>query len=276
MNHREKQFIMNENRLMCNHGILKNIPVYKTQKYKYNSELTIPTNSTFCVVEVMSADIITVGQKFSTTKNTKPVIVIHVDKQFNGSNLDNLNNVTNDDFILRSNYYKTMNVNNLYPLNDGEITFNQTVLIFRDEKYEVTPNQKYGIPVITFSPIKQPVLLGAYMRPDDYLGYQESIEAIFQGACIAGCDTLILSDMGCSSYGIPPNEAIEILNICILKYCTLFKFIIFAIPVRSPSDMNLIAMLTNGLVKPQSLTNTSEPAQTTHNTDTNSNSNVYA
>ena len=253
IDHRAKRDIMTENKYLCSHDMFKNIPTTKTQKYKYNGELTIPANDNISVVEIMATDLFTLGHKFVSMKTVKPAMVYMIDKEFNGSNIDILKNVTECDFVLRSNFYKTMNAENIYPLEDGEITYAQNVFIFRDEKYEIS-SQKYIISVITFSPIKNPVLLGSYMRPDDYLGYQETIESIFQGACVAGHDTLILSDMGCLNYGIPINEAIEILNICILKYCTLFKFIIFAIPVNNPTSMNLFAQFAKGIIKPQSLT----------------------
>jgi hypothetical protein len=175
-----------------------------------------------------------------------------VDKEFNGANMDILGNITDYEYILKSNFYKTLNDKNLYPLNDGEINFIQNLFIFRDNNYNISEN-KYSIPAIIFSPIKNPVILGQYMLTDDYLSYQKSIEAIFQGAFVAGLDTLILSDMGIISYGIPVGEFLEIINICILKYCTLFKFIIFAIQPKNQRDLELIDLLTERLVKPQYL-----------------------
>jgi hypothetical protein len=183
----------------------------------------------------------------------KPVIILFTNKQFDGSPSDILDNISHEDFALRSNYYKTLTVNNVFPLYDGEIAYAKNVLVFRDERLEIS-NNKYTIAVITFALTKKPVLLGPYMRPDDYLEYQESLESIFQGACVAGHDTLIFSDLGANNYGIPSNETIEILNLCILKYCTLFKFIIFAISEKGPGDMKLLAQFNKDLIKPQIIT----------------------
>ena len=87
------------------------------------------------------------------------------------------------------------------------------------------------------------------MLTTDYLNYQKTIEAIFQCAYIAGKDTILFSDLGILSYGIPIIELIEIINICILKYCTLFKFIIFSIPPNNTKK--IFDMLSNSIIKPQ-------------------------
>jgi hypothetical protein len=252
MNHREKQNIMNDNKLLCTYGEFKNIPLLKTQKYFYNPELSLPINNNFCFVDVIASDNISIGHKFISLNKNKPVMIMMVDKEFNGANMDILGNITDYEYILKSNFYKTLNDKNLYPLNDGEINFIQNLFIFRDNNYNISEN-KYSIPAIIFSPIKNPVILGQYMLTDDYLSYQKSIEAIFQGAFVAGLDTLILSDMGIISYGIPVGEFLEIINICILKYCTLFKFIIFAIQPKNQRDLELIDLLIERLVKPQYL-----------------------
>ena len=252
INHRQRQELMNENKYLCSYDKYKNKHMTPTQKYVYDSESVMPINTTFGTVEIFFSDILGVAHKFYDMQQYKPVVINMVDREFNGSNMDILSNITETDIMLRSNFYKTINGRNLYPLNDGEITYAESVLIFRNEKYQEI-NDIFETSMITFSPIKNPVLLGQYMLTNDYLGYQKSIEAIFQGAYIAGRDVIIFSDLGILSYGIPITELLEIVNICILKYCTLFKFIVFAISPKNQESKKIFDILSNSIVKPQQL-----------------------
>jgi hypothetical protein len=250
INHRQKQEIMNENKYLCSYDKYKNKNTPITQKYIYNSEIIIPMNISFCTVDIILADIISVAQKFCQMNKFKPVMINIVDKTFNGSNIDILNSITETDIILRSNFYKTINHRNLYPLNEGEIAYAENVLFFRNEKYQEI-NDIFEISLITISLIKNPILIGEYMLTNDYFSYQKTIEAIFQCAYIAGKDIVIFSDLGVLSYGIPITELIEIINICILKYCTLFKFIIFSIPSNNIESKKIFDILSNKIIKPQ-------------------------
>jgi hypothetical protein len=250
ISHRQKQEIMNENKYLCSYDKYKNKTTSITQKYIYNPETLIPVNISFCTIDIMFADIINVAYKFYEINKFKPVLINIVDKSFNGSNIIMLNNITEPDIILRSNFYKTINNKNLYPLNEGEVTYSENVLFFRNEKYQEI-NNIFDISMITFALLKNPPLMGQYMLTQDYFNYQKTIEAIFQCAFIAGKDVILFSDLGVLSYGIPITELIEIINICILKYCTLFKFIIFSISPNISESNKIYDIFVNSIIKPQ-------------------------
>ena len=81
---------------------------------------------------------------------------------------------------------------------------------------------------------------------------------------------------GTVSYGIPITELIEIINICILKYCTLFKFIIFAIPSNNVESKKIYDILSNSIIKPQhfnEIVHTNLHNQSINNNDNNKNGN---
>jgi len=93
------------------------------------------------------------------------------------------------------------------------------------------------------------------MKPSEYLAVQQTIESIFQMACFVGHDVIIFPDLGCSVYKIPIDDIIEMLNLCILKYNSMFKFIVFAIPINDSYDMKIFASYSKDLIKPQNIFN---------------------
>lgn len=244
---REKKTMMNDNILLCNYKELKTVPIYKTLKHKYNSTFEFPENQNICSIEIMTSDIMTIAQHLTINGKSNPVIVHMVDKTFEGDPNELIDHIQNTDLVLRTNFYKS--TYNLYPLKDGEITYSQ-VLVFRNETHELIKNT-YNISVITFSPTKNPHLINSNMNSHDYIIYQQNIESIFQGAYLMKHDSVILSDLGCINYGIPVDDVIEILNICVLKYCSLFKFIIICIQPKSHIDMNIVSKMTKDIIRPQ-------------------------
>ena len=243
-NNDNKNMILTENIKMCTYNEFKMVPIAPTIKYKYD-ELYDGYNNyeTICIVDVVYADIINVAEKFI---NMNPVLVYGIDDTFNKPKLYDIRHVSNHDFILRSNYYKTINPDH-FPLKYGEITYAKRIFVFRNDKYDIAEH-KFGIATITYPTLIRPKLLLNNLKTNDYILFQQSIETVFQCASICKHDVLLLSDMGSISLGIPIDDIIEILNICILKYCGIFKFIIIGI-----ANENHHKIMNSKIIKPHSL-----------------------
>jgi len=113
MNHRKKKEIMDNNKLLCDFRNLKNVKVFPSVKYYYRSELTIPQNQKYCVVEILQADQIVLGKKFALMGGVNPVMIHIVDESFTGENVEKLEGIINENFVMRSNFYKTINTEKL-------------------------------------------------------------------------------------------------------------------------------------------------------------------
>lgn len=246
---KQKKEIMNNNKYLCNYGQLKNVKMYPPTKYKYNSGLKILQNTNLPIVQVVNSNCITMAQKFiqMNDNNVNPVVVTNVERNYNFDNDLILSNVKDDSIMLRSNFYKVAENNMMFPLCSGEVVYVKNLFIFRDINFNVN-NGAFNISTIVASFINEPKLIKNCMTTYNYFDVQQSIESIFQCAAVAGHNILILDDLGIKYNKIPSSDIVEILNICILRYGSYFKFVIIAYPILNYDDKMHFSSIQNNII----------------------------
>lgn len=252
-----KKSIITQNIWLCEYGILKNLPVTKTVKNNFNNNLLLQEGNNFCDVIVNNISAITIARELILNK-MNPIILNLVTEEFTGSNMTNPNGIIDDTLYLITNYYKSNINSGHYPLNNTEITLTPNVIVFRNENYSFLNSKEYfKIDIITASPIYEPKLEEKdgikYYNFDDYLSTKELIENIFQTAYQTNHDALILNDLGCNHFKHPIGDLVDIINLCILKYGSLLKYVFFSIPIKHESDLAIFAYFSKQIIKPQDL-----------------------
>lgn len=249
---RIKKSIVGQNMYLCNHGELKELPMLKSLKAFYNPEMKLDPPINYCKLEVRPTHPLTIAKEF-VSKGMKPIIANIVTSEFNGECIETSAEMLDDIINMRTNYYKTLaNSMELFPLENGEVTYAPLVYVIRDENMQLQKKPYlYRMGVLTGSLTTNPLILGNSMNFNDYCKCFETINAIFQVGS-TNHDVLILSDFG-SKEGIPVCDIIDIYNSCILKYGHMYKYIIIGINILSKADMYIYTKCLNDIYDPQQI-----------------------
>jgi hypothetical protein len=247
-----KKKLIGENKYICKYGILQNLPLYKSTKTHFDENFIIPDVINFCDVFIKSAHSIVLAKEYTQNKY-KPVIIMLVNPEFDGTNLETNKNILDDYINVRTNYLKTV-IPEILPLKDSEVIYTQCCYTIRNELFNfMNINDMYNFAIITSSVITSPELIEETCNLDDYLKLKEKIETIFQTAIHGGHDVLILNDFACKTNNIPIQDICDIYNFCILKYGSQFKIITICIPIIDSNDVINYNFLNKEIIKPQDI-----------------------
>jgi hypothetical protein len=113
-------------------------------------------------------------------------------------------------------------------------------------------NNVYRFGLIIASPIYKPTLLSdSEMSSTDFLQTLATIESVFQTAIAGGHNVLLLTAFGNTEDEVPPEDIVEIYNMCIFKYGHRFKKIIIGIPLWCGEF--LFDLFNKNIVRPQNI-----------------------
>lgn len=243
--------IFRQNKQECSYGIFRNIPVSKPIKCNYNENYIIKEGDNITVVDIMNINSIDISKKF-IDKGYNPVVINLVHSDFSGIEIENGTGV-DPIFLLRTNFYKTIGNENLYPLKDMETVYSPYLHVFRDMTAVI--NTGFYISSITAPIINKMKLTDKNMSSNNYISTLKTIETIFQTANRAGHDVIIFPEFKIKdvkdkikSTKYPPKDLIEIFNTSIMKYAYSFKFIIFSI-----QDIKISYKFNDTIIKPQDI-----------------------
>jgi hypothetical protein len=251
MDNRAKKFLVGQNIYYCKFGVFKNLPILPSLKLFYNSNFRIDPPVAYCSVEVKAVHPLIAAREY-IQNGMKPAIINLVSHDFTGGNMDASEGMKDDIMNLRTNFHRTLNSLNLYPVNSGEVVYSPIVHAIRDEMINLNPNTIFKFAMITASVNNCPEILGKSINFDDYCKIDETINTLFQVAS-NNHDVLILTDFSCKTSKIPIDDIISIYNGCILKYGHLFKVISVAIPMQDKTDMSHCVKFSKDLIKPQEI-----------------------
>lgn len=247
MNDTEKKQIIDENI-----KIIKNIQhlcEIKPVKIYYNKNFKFKETNQFCDVEILPINSITLCKQY---EQYRPVILNTIDHKFNGLEIDNYKNCTNEMIYLRTSFSYQCLRKDMYPLKLSEVVYSSKVIVMRDENLELT-SDVIEISIITANPIQNLIMKKNIMNLGDYFLTKDTIENIFHTAYLNGHQVLILNDFGCKKFNIPVQDLIDIYNMVVLTYGSLFKLIIFSIEIMNQEERKYYNMFENGIIKPQNL-----------------------
>lgn len=250
MKHIKKKYIT-DNMKFCEIGPLKNLIIGKSIKNNFNSNFSFSDTNTFSDVHVVqNLHPITIAKEYLLKKNN-PIILNVVTREFDGNNIPSSQGMLDDMINVRTNFYKT--VSGHYPLRYSEVIYTPLVTVIRNENLLINPNEFFRLNIITATPVSDPKLEDGILNLEDYIMTKETIENIFQTAAGTNHDILILNDFGCGSQKIPVGDIVDIFNICILNYGSLFKSIIFSITTKDDIDEAIYAYFLKNIIRPQDL-----------------------
>lgn len=244
-----------DNMKFCELGPLKNLPLGKSIKNNYNSNFTILDTNSFTDVHIIqNIHPITIAKEY-LIKNNNPIILNVITNEFNGENIPSSQGMLDDIINVRTNFYKSATGLGIYPLKYSDTIFTPSITVIRNENFEINPKEFFRINIITASCLIEPKLEDDMLNLDDYILTKETIENIFQTAINSNHDILILNDFGCKTFKMSISDIVDIYNICILNYGSLFKSIIFSINTNDDIDYAIYTYFLKNIIKPQNLNN---------------------
>lgn len=244
-----KKDLVTQNMRLIDYGPLKNLPIYKSIRNKYNDNFQTHDSDTFCDVYVLK-DItsITIAESYSDKYSI--AIVNMITEDYDGGSVQSSRGFIDDAINIRTNIYKS--ISNVYPINKGEVAYSKDVTVIRNSKYQIIPKDFFKINVIT-TPIHFINDNQSDVTIDDYMLVREIIETIFQTAIISRDEILILSDFCCTSNGKLIRDIVDIYNLCILKYGYYFKNIIILIDTKNSNICPHYYYFLKNIIIPQDL-----------------------
>ena len=252
MDIRTKKFLVGQNIGACRYGQLKSLPLFLSLKNYYNSNFTLSEPTSFCDVYVKPMHSLLIAKEFAN-QNMNPVIVTTVTSEFTDTNITASEGMHDDIINIRTNFNRTLNAPNLYPIKGPMVVYAPCLTTIRDETGNYNPQYMFKSGLMVASPLQDPVLTNNCMNLNDYFITKEIVETVFQTAILRNHDVLILTDFGCKHTKNPVKDIADIYNMCILKYGHMFKYIVIAINIMEQSDMAFYAYFSKEIIKPQDL-----------------------
>jgi hypothetical protein len=259
-----KQFLINQNVASSKFGNFAQCQTGPCIKNQYNPSFNIGQIDSICEVEILNYHIIDIVEDYcahgfnSGLKDNwiNPVLLCTVGHEFIASNFTKSENIRDEYFTLRTNMNSITRNNNPFPIKNSECTYNRFVTVIRDDKMQIIQdlNNIYRFGLIIASPIFKPKLLSdSEMSSTDFIQTLATIETIFQTAIAGGHNILLLTPFGNTEDEVPPEDIVEIYNMCIFKYGHRFKKIIFGVPLWNGEY--LFDLFNKNIVRPQDIVN---------------------
>lgn len=253
MDHRIKKNLIQMNIYHCKYGIYKNCVVSKSEKNYYNNDYITPPPIQYCVVDVRKNHPLDVAYEYSY-HGYNPVVTNIVSEEFTGNDIDSSEGMKDEYMNIRTNFNRTINVYDMFPIKEREVVYAPIVYIIRNSNMEfVNPLQLRKISMITVSIKSNPSTIGGKLTVKSYMEMKEKIETVFQTANTGGNDVVVLNDFGCTTDKYPYDDIIEIINGCVYKYGHMFKYIVIAMLIRNESSYGYLNMFNQNIVRPQKI-----------------------
>lgn len=248
MNKQIKKEMVTQNISLSKYGMYKNLPHQKALKNSYTEKFNIELSTQIAEVYINQLHSLILAKAFSQN-NLNPAIVMSVNREFDGSNIEGSLNINDDIINIRTTVSKTID-RSMFPIDNNIVLLN-TVHVIRDESYQFIANSNDIFPVS--------IIVAAPLEPErsplsikDYIITKEIIESIFQTASMCGNQVLILDDFGCKLKG-PIKDIIDIYNMMIVKYCHNFKYIVISIPTYDKTDIAIYTYFSKKIIMLQNL-----------------------
>lgn len=228
--YKNKQTI-EKNWKLCIYGILSTVP--------FNPPIKVETDYSFehknlyklsAKIDVFDTSMFDVLKNF-TDNNYKTMVVLpthyenmnfyYIDKPF--TEIEKLMCISN--YCINNKF----NIKNLFPLKPDCGIYNDSVYVFRDNKYELL-DDSFHISTLLISPINEPELYEGNLIDDDLSILLGKMELMFQTAYINKNDVIIFQNFGTDSFFKNPiHNIVSHFNLVVNKWKYCFKFIIFCI-----------------------------------------------
>jgi uncharacterized protein (TIGR02452 family) len=208
---------------------------YPSTKYVYDEKFTYDKRDESrrnlkAIIKIMDVDTLDIGQALVTLKKYRPLILNFADDNFPGGAVNIGSGAQEECIFRRTNYHKTLKIDQFYPLKNNECVYSPNVLLLKtSEKHQ-------------FKILSEPILINLIACPgirlhDPVKKYNEideniflnKIRLIFQCAYKNKHDSLILGALSCGAWKGPPKHIAELFKKVIEEYNGMFKIIIFAI-----------------------------------------------
>lgn len=257
-----KQYLINQNISQSKFGKYAQCITGPCIKNQYNSTFNIGQIDSICEVDVLNFHVIDIVEDYCShgfnagLKDNwiNPVALCTVGHEFIASNFTKAENIRDEYYVLRTNLNIITRNNNPFPIKHSECTYNRFVTVIRNEKLEPIQdmNNIYRFGLIIASPIYKPTLLSdSEMSSTDFLQTLATIESVFQTAIAGGHNVLLLTPFGNTEDEVPPEDIVEIYNMCIFKYGHRFKKIIIGVPLWCGEF--LFDLFNKNIIRPQDI-----------------------
>lgn len=257
-----KQFLINQNISQSKFGKYAQCQTGPCIKNHYNSTFNIGQIDSICEVDVLNFHVIDIVEDYCAhgfnagLKDNwiNPVALCTVGNEFIASNFTKAENIRDEYYILRTNLNIITRNNNPFPIKHSECTYNRFVTVIRNDKLEpiLDMNNIYRFGLIIATPICKPTLLSdSEMSSTEFLQTLATIESVFQTAIAGGHNVLLLTPFGNTEDEVPPEDIVEIYNMCIFKYGHRFKKIIIGVPLWCGEF--LFDLFDKNIVRPQNI-----------------------
>jgi len=242
-----KKQMVKQNIYLCRTGLYKDLQIYKSIKRVYDDSYKIESTRNFGEVYVTNEQSLDIAKKY-IDKKCKVAVLNPINADFIDSNIDDIAGI-HDDLILFSTNF-CIYANDAYQLKKKEVLLSPNVSIIRD-KLEFTTDI-FTLGIITALSSSGVKLIKNRLSVEDYLMAKELIETVFQTAHIAKYDVLVLTNFGrLDNY--PIEDISDILNMCILDYGQLFKYIVISVHGKVNSDLEHFEYLDKNIIRLQDL-----------------------
>lgn len=187
---------------------------------------------------VVDNDTLDCGLLLKKNNNLNPVVLNMANNFFPGGCVDIGCNAQEESLFRRTNYYKTLTIDN-YPLNKDEAIYSKDVLVFKENEnngWIVTEPEKMSF--IACAAIRNPEIIlqedkmiinAKYKNIDDVEIMKNKIRLILQIAYKNNHDSVVLSAFGCGAFYNPTHNLALIMKDVLREYDGLFKVVYIAI-----------------------------------------------
>ena len=265
-NDKTKRVLVQQNITMSKIGAYAQCQIFKSIKAPYCHGFVTGEQTNICNVFVINKHPIDVASEFCLTglnagikEGLAPVAMCVVNRMnFTAANFNTSEGFTDEAFNLRTNYCRSTEQGNPFPVRENECVYNRAVTVIRDQYFNIlTFNNLYRFSVITASPVNKPALLDENrMNSRDFLTSMSTLETIFQTAIACGNNVLLLTPFGHTDDQIPQEDIVKIYNALIFKYQHRFKYIIVCVAPWYGTE--LFNLFNDGIILPQELCDDNE------------------
>lgn len=276
-----KQYWINQNISQSKFGNYAPCVTGPCIKNQYNASFNIGQIDSICEVEVLNFHVIDIVEDYCAhgfnaglkDNWVNPVALCTVGHEFIASNFTKSENIRDEYYALRTNLNIITKNNNPFPIKNTECTYNRFITVIRDDKMQPIQdkNNIYRFGLIIAAPIFKPTLLSdSEMSSTNFIQTLATIETVFQTAIAGGHNVLLLTPFGNTEDEVPPEDIVEIYNMCIFKYGHRFKKIIIGVPLWCGEY--LFDLFNKNIVRPQDIIDlNSNPNPNQKNDDDNDN-----
>ena len=213
--------------------------------FSLKTYISVPVRatSTTAVIDVTKEDSFVMAERY-IIEGLNPIVLNFASDLYPGGGVKKGARAQEEDLFRRSNYYLSLNKNNVeYPLS-GKIVYSPGVLICKKSNEYKWMKKFVKVSCIASAAVRNPKITmdldkkERFMDKADREFMKNSIFSIFDIASSLKYDSLVLGAWGCGAFAGPRDDIVDLFQEAILTRGNNFTKIGFGVLVRNSKDFH--------------------------------------